>query len=209
MKNKKVIILIIIALVIILTGIVIIFILPPDKKEQPKEQKEIRQYQTITKNAPTEDKTFTTTEPTKQDFEQNAKDIGFAKPTCDEDGCIATNEGYSNFEHQDSLSYGKDEKNNKTFHTSLYFHKNDFTIDNIYNNLNTIIKNYYSEELTKQQIEEVKNGLEKSTEDYYQKTYISGQYTIELNMQNVVKTDFKLVKYQILNTELYNLYHNS
>ena len=209
MKNKKIIILILIALVIIITGIVVFFVLPPEKQEQKKSQKEIREYQTITQNAPTEDKTFTNKEPIKTDFEDNAKEIGFEKSSCEEEGCIATNDGYSNFEHQDSISYGKDEKNNKTFSTSLYFHKNDFTIDNIYSNINAVVKNFYNEEITKKQIDEVKTGLENSTEDYYQKTYISGQYTIEINMQNVVGTEFKLVKYQILNTELYNLYHNS
>ena len=77
MKNKKIIILILIALVIIITGIVVFFVLPPEKQEQKKSQKEIREYQTITQNAPTEDKTFTNKEPIKTDFEDNAKEIGF------------------------------------------------------------------------------------------------------------------------------------
>ena len=209
MKNKKIIIIIIIALAIILVGVGLVFLLPNSNgKEKTKEVKEIRDYQTVEEHAPTGENTFTTTEPTKEDFGKDSKEVGFDKVECNETGCIATNDGYSNFEHKDSMDYGKDEKGDKTFNTSLYFHKNDFTVDNIHKQLNAVIRNYFSEEITKEQIKEVKQGLESSSDDYYQKTYISGQYTIELNMQNVVGTDFKLVKYQILNTELYNLYHN-
>ena len=206
--NKKLIIIILVLFVgtiLIGTGTFLLFTDQINNKN--KEIKEIRKYKIVQESSIKGENTFTEKELNKQSFEDKAKDIGFKKVECIDNDCIATNNGYSNFKNKDSVDYRKDEKGDKSLNITLYFHKNDFTVENIYQQLNTIIKNYYSEELPKNIIQEVKRRLETSFDDYYQKTYISGQYTIELNMQNVVGTDFKLVKYQILNTELYNMYH--
>ena len=207
MKNKKLIIIVVIVLAVILVGVGTFFLLQSlNANTGDKEEiKETRNYQTVTEVA---DASITSKEPTTESFEQEVKEIGFDKVNCENDNCFATNQGYSNTEYEDIVSFAKDENNGKTISTMLYFLKEDFTIDNIYSNLNAITKNYFGTETTKSQIEEVKKGLENSSDDYYQQTYLVGNYTIEINMQNVVDTDFKLVKYLALDTSLYNQYHN-
>ena len=205
--NKKLIIIITIfgGFILIGAGTFLLFSAPINNKN--KEIKEVRKYKIVQKYSLKGEHTFLNKDSIEETFKKNAKDIGFKNVKCDNDNCNATNRGYSNYTNKDSMNYAKDEKGGKTFNTILYFHQSDFTVENIYKQLNAIIKNYYSEELPKNIIQDVKRKLEASFDDYYQKTYISGQYTIELNMQNIVGTDFKLVKYLILDTELYNMYH--
>lgn len=202
MKNKKIIIIAIVS--VILIGVGAFFLLQSTTTSDNKDIKEDRNYQTVTQ---VEDATISNTELSKESFEKEASEVGFEETTCENNGCIAKHTGYTNTEYEDVITLSTDENNGKTFSTMMYFHKSDFTEDNIYSQLNAVAKNYFGTEITKSQIKEVMTGLDNSTDDYYQKTYIVGTYTIEINMQNVVNTDFKLVKYLVLDTTLYNQYH--
>ena len=208
MKNNKILLIIIIIVAFLLIGTGGFLLLQTNENESDKnkteEVKETRNYQTITT---VEESTITSSTPTEESFGKEVQEVGFEKTTCENNSCTATNQGYSNTEYEDAVALANDENNDKTFSTILYFHKNDFTVDNVYSKLNAVTNNFFGTKTTKEQIEEIMNGLNSSTDDYYQITYIVGNYTIEINMQNVVGTDFKLVKYLVLSTNLYNQYH--
>lgn len=208
--NTSITIILIFGIALIGIGIGFNFLTLPNDEEKIEESvptEKVRNYTTI---KTVEENRITSQALTNEDLGNTSKEIGFDNVSCADNSCSISKLGYENSEYEDGVSISLDENNNRTVSAALYFHKDDFTIDNIYSELNAVINNYFGTEITKSQITEVKKGFDASgNKALYIKTYISGQYTVELNMQKVEKSDFYLVKHLVLSTDLYNLYHNA
>lgn len=204
MKNKKIliIIIIVIALLLIIEGI--IFFIP--KGSKPKEIKEDREYKTVVENAPTTEGEMSSVEQVQESFEEDAKDIGFEKAECKDGNCLATNKGYTNAEQEDVINVAKDENGDPTMVVVMHFHKNDCNADNIYTKLNAASNNYFGTKVSKDDIQKMINNMESDSDHYGSIILTSGEYTLDLSIQYVDGTDFRIVKYRVLTTKLYNEY---
>ena len=88
----------------------------------------------------------------------------------------------------------------------LHFHKNDCKANNVYSKLNSVTNNYFGSKIQKEQIENIITEMEQSEEHYGSLVYTSGEYTIDVSIQYVVDTDFRILKYRVITTKLYNEY---
>ena len=208
MKNhKKIIFIIIIAIAIILIGIGLYFLISNESKNSTQKQiKDIREYQTVVKNSPTTEGQITSIDNVKDNFEQDAKNIGFEKIECKDSNCTASKKGYTNAEQEDMLNLSKDEYGDTTMVVILHFHKNDCIVNNVYSKLNSVTNNYFGSKIQKVQIENIITEMEQSEDHYGSLVYTSGEYTIDLSIQYVVDTDFRILKYRVITTKLYNEY---
>lgn len=206
-NNKKIIFIIIIAIAIILIGIGLYFLIPNESKNSTQKQiKDIREYQTVVKNSPTTEGQITSIDNVKDNFEQDAKNIGFEKTECKDSNCTASKKGYTNAEQEDMLNLSKDEYGDTTMVVILHFHENDCIVNNVYSKLNSVTNNYFGSKIQKEQIENIITEMEQSEEHYGSLVYTSGEYTIDVSIQYVVDTDFRILKYRVITTKLYNEY---
>ena len=206
-NNKKIIFIIIIAIAIILIGIGLYFLISNESKNSTQKQiKDIREYQTVVKNSPTTEGQITSIDNVKDNFEQDAKKIGFEKTECKDSNCTASKKGYTNAEQEDMLNLSKDEYGDTTMVVILHFHKNDCKANNVYSKLNSVTNNYFGSKIQKEQIENIITEMEQSEEHYGSIVYTSGEYTIDVSIQHVVDTDFRILKYRVITTKLYNEY---
>lgn len=208
MKNhKKIIFIIIIAIAIILIGVGLYFLISNESKNSTQKQiKDIREYQTVVKNSPTTEGQITSIDNVKDNFEQDAKNIGFEKIECKDSNCTASKKGYTNAEQEDMLNLSKDEYGDTTMVVILHFHKNDCIVNNVYSKLNSVTNNYFGSKIQKVQIENIITEMEQSEDHYGSLVYTSGEYTIDVSIQYVVDTDFRILKYRVITTKLYNEY---
>lgn len=206
-NNKKIIFIIIISIAIILIGIGLYFLIPNESKNSTQKQiKDIREYQTVVKNSPTTEGQITSIDNVKDNFEQDAKNIGFEKIECKDSNCTASKKGYTNAEQEDMLNLSKDEYGDTTMVVILHFHKNDCIVNNVYSKLNSVTNNYFGSKIQKVQIEKIITEMEQSEDHYGSLVYTSGEYTIDVSIQYVVDTDFRILKYRVITTKLYNEY---
>ena len=207
MKNKKLILIIVIAIALLLIIGGIIFFIP--KEKTPKPVKENRDYKTVVENAPTTEGEMSSVEDVQETFEEDAKDIGFEKAECKDGNCLATNKGYTNAEQEDVMNVSKDQYGDPTMVVVMHFHKNDCTAYNIYTKLNAASNNYFGSKVTEGQVQSILDEMESSSDKFGQSIFTSGEYTMDLSIQYVDGTDFRIVKYRVLTTKLYNEYQGA
>lgn len=207
MKKKNIIIIVVIAVALLLIIGGIIFVSSGEK--EPKEIKENRDYKTVVENAPTTEGEMSSVEQVQESFEEDAKDIGFEKAECKDGNCLATNKGYTNADQEDVINVAKDEYGDPTMVVVMHFHKNDCTADNVYTKLNAASNNYFGTKVSKEDIQKMINDMESASDKYGSILLTSGEYTLDLSIQYVDGTDFRIVKYRVLTTKLYNEYQGA
>ena len=207
MKNKKLILIIVIAIALLLIIGGIVFFIP--KENKPKEIKENRDYKTVVENAPTTEGEMSSVEEVQESFEEDAKDIGFEKAECKDGNCLATNKGYTNTDEEDAINVAKDQYGDPTMVVVLNFHKNDCTAKNVYTKLNAVSNNYFGTKVTENDVQSILDEMESASDKFGQTIFTSGEYTMDLSIQYVEGTDFRVVKYRVLTTKLYNEYQGA
>ncbi len=207
MKNKKIIIIIgfALALVLIVGGILFLLL----SKETPKEIKENRDYKQVVETAPTTEGEMSSVGEVQENFEKDAKDIGFEEAECEEGNCIATNKGYTNTDQEDTINITSDSYGDPTMVVILHFHKNDCNAKNIYEKLNAVSNNYFGTKVTEDQVQSILDKMESASDKFGQEILTSGEYTMDLSIQYVEESDFRIVKYRVLTTKQYNEYQGA
>lgn len=192
--NKK----LIIGLVTGLTGIAAVAIIAAVAL-QPKQIEE-REYKTVVEVKPGE-----TSDEKAYDLKGSASDMGFEKVECtDTTICVAKHNAYNVEGREDFVSVMDDEAG-QIVSIGIHFTKDDFTVENIYKQLNAVAGNFIGVEIPKEKIEKIKNNLPTSGDDQVSiDTIVEGLNTIEINMLKVEKTNFYLVKVGIFPTTFYN-----
>ena len=188
----------IIGIVIGLTGIAAVAIIAAVAL-QPKHIEE-REYKTVVEVKPGE-----TSDEKAYDLKGSASDMGFEKVECTETTiCVAKHDTYKEEGLEDYVSVMDDEEGTMVA-IGLHFTKDDFTIDNIYKQVNAVAGNFIGIEIPKSKLEQVKNNLSTSGNDQVSiDTITEGLNTVEISMQKVEKSNFYLVKIGIFPTTIYN-----
>ena len=188
----------IIGIVIGLTGIAAVAIIAAVAL-QPKHIEE-REYKTVVEVKPGE-----TSDEKAYDLKGSASDMGFEKVECtDTTICVAKHDTYKEEGLEDYVSVMDDEEG-IIVAIGLHFTKDDFTIENIYKQVNAVSRNFIGIEIPKEKIEKVKNNLPTSGDDQVSiDTITEGLNTVEINMQKVEKSNFYIVKIGIFPTTIYN-----
>lgn len=199
MKLQKILITIILLIAVLLIGIGIIFSLP--KQEQEKVYKENREYKVVM-NQP--ENTMAQPNMTKEDFGKTANEIGFEEVVCHKTLCIATHDTYKEKDYRDKIQIEEDPEGNKQFIITLYFHKKNYSLENIHTQLNNVVPNFAGTKITEEQIKELQDIYEKGKINQASKNYTVGLYTMELLIKKVEDTDFYEVRFKFVSTSLYN-----
>ncbi len=199
MKIQKILITIIIFIATVLIGVGIFYSLP--KEEPVKVYKENRNYKLVI-TQPTN--TIADPKLTKEDFGKTAKDIGFENVVCHEKICIAKHDTYKEESYMDQIQVEQDPEGNKMYTITLYFHKNDYTLENVHTQLNNIVPNFAGTKVTEEQIKELQEIYKKGKIDQAAKIYPVGPYTMELIIKKEQETDFYQVRFKYVSTSLYN-----
>ncbi len=188
----------IIGIVIGLTGIAAVAIIAAVAL-QPKHIEE-REYKTVVEVKPGE-----TSDEKAYDLKGSASDMGFEKVECtDTIICVAKHNAY-NVEGKEDFVSVMDDEAGQIVSIGIHFTKDDFTIDNIYKQVNAVAGNFIGIEIPKSKLEQVKNNLSTSGNDQVSiDTITEGLNTVEINMQKVEKSNFYLVKIGIFPTTIYN-----
>ena len=84
-----------------------------------------------------------------------------------------------------------------------------YTADNVYTKLNAASNNYFGTKVSKEDIQKMINDMESASDKYGSILLTSGEYTLDLSIQYVEGTDFRIVKYRVLTTKLYNEYQGA
>ena len=127
MKSKKILIIVVlIALALITGGIIATIPSTTTQKEEKKVQKEQREYKTVKQ----ETEAVNPLSSTDDGFATTAKASGFENTKCEENLCVASNEGYTNYDNADTVTYNYENNEVSTISTILYFHKNDYKQSN-------------------------------------------------------------------------------
>ena len=192
--NKKLIIGIVIGLIGIAAVVVIAAV-----ALQPKHIEE-RDYKTVVQVKEGE-----TSDEKAYDLKGSASDMGFEKVECtDTTICVAQHNTYNEEGKEDFVSV-MDDESGQIVSIGLHFTKDDFTVENIYKQLNAVARNFIGIEIPQEKIEKVKNNLPTSGDDQISiDTYTYESSTIEINMLKVEKSNFYLVKLGIFPTTFYN-----
>ena len=199
MKLQKILITIIIFIATILIGVGIFYSLP--KEEPVKVYKENRNYKLVI-TQPTN--TIADPQLTKEDFGKTAKDIGFENVVCHEKMCIAKHDTYKEKSYMDQIQVEQDPEGNKMYTITLYFHKNDYTLENVHTQLNNIVPNFAGTKVTEEQIKELQEIYKTGKIEQAAKVYAVGPYTMELIIKKEQETDFYQVRFKYVSTSLYN-----
>ena len=192
--NKK----LIIGIVIGLIGIAAVAVIAAVAL-QPKHIEE-RDYKTVVQVKEGE-----TSDEKAYDLKGSASDMGFEKVECtDTTICVAKHDTYNEAGKEDFVSV-MDDESGQIVSIGLHFTKDDFTVENIYKQLNAVARNFIGIEIPQEKIEKVKNNLPTSGDDQISiDTYTYESSTIEINMLKVEKSNFYLVKLGIFPTTFYN-----
>lgn len=199
MKIQKILITIIIFIATILISVGIFYSLP--KEEPVKVYKENRNYKLVI-TQPTN--TIADPQLTKEDFGKTAKDIGFENVVCHEKMCIAKHDTYKEKSYMDQIQVEQDPEGNKMYTITLYFHKNDYTLENVHTQLNNIVPNFAGTKVTEEQIKELQEIYKTGKIEQAAKVYAVGPYTMELIIKKEQETDFYQVRFKYVSTSLYN-----
>ncbi len=138
-------------------------------------------------------------------FSTTAKASGVETAKCEKNLCVATNNGYTNSDNADTVTYNYENDEISTISTMLYFHKNDYKVKKVVTQLNTIVGNYTKYLLEESFVSDTMKSLKKSN-DVSIKTKIVDNYTIELTTMPVDNSDFYMIKYWLVPTTIYSQY---
>lgn len=199
MKIQKLLITIIMIMALLLIGVGIAFSLP--KQEKEKVYKENREYKLIITQP---EKTLADHELTKEDFGKIANDIGFEDVVCHQTLCVATHDTYKEKDYKDKIQLEQDPEGNKMYIITLYFHKNDYSLENMHNQLNNIVPNFAGVKITEEQLNELQEIYKQGKINQASKTYQIGPYTMELLIKKVEDKDFYEVRFKFVSTSLFN-----
>ena len=199
MKIQKILITIIIVIATLLIGVGIFYSLP--KEEPEKVYKENRNYKVVNQQP---QNTIADPQLTKEDFGKTANDIGFEDVVCHKTLCIAKHDTYKEENYKDIVQVEQDPEGNKMYIITLYFHKNDYTLENIHTQLNNIVPNFAGTKVTEEQLKELQEIYKEGKIDQAAKLYPVGPYTMELIIKKERETDFYQVRFRYVSTSLYN-----
>lgn len=93
------------------------------------------------------------------EFETLSKKVGFDETKCDDSFCTADKKMYKNKDKDDSLTIMYDDGKISTFGLNMYFSKNDYTYQNVCDEFNKVLNNYFGYKITTELVEKMDKQL--------------------------------------------------
>lgn len=93
------------------------------------------------------------------EFETLSKKVGFDETNCEDSFCTAGKKMYKNADKDDSLTIMYDNGKISTFGLNMYFSKVDYTYENVCDEFNKVLNNYFGYKITPELVEKMDKQL--------------------------------------------------
>lgn len=197
MKNKKILAIIALVIGILLIGVGLLINFdneeptpsnpPSGGQESGEEHNPEKDYKIIYK---TEDNTVE--EIPEDNFSETSSKIGFSeKATCVDGICNANKKKYSDIDREDILTIMYKDGNVYSYATIMYYKENDYKLDIVVANLNSVVKNYVGYNYTVDYISDLNTKLNivLQNDDLDDDVIIDRVYVGEYTLETIISLD--------------------